>query len=200
MSEYLGDRRFQSRLSCQLTDVTVRRAVVDATYMASRVPGADPPPFAVADGVRCVPVGELASVDESPGGYDIIGGGKTALDAICWLIDRGTSPDSIRWIRPRDSWVLNRAFFQPGSGALPTFEGVVLTVEAVAESDSVEEVYERLDLAGLMLRTDTSVQPAMMRGATLSVGDTIHPAGGHAGQRHAVGFTARVRRVDSADD
>ncbi|MGI8937101.1 MAG: NAD(P)-binding protein [Iamia sp.] len=171
MSEYFGDRRFRSRLTDQLTDVTVHRAVVDATYMASRVPGTDPPPFAVADGVRCVPVGELTAVDEPPGGYDIIGGGKTALDAICWLLDQGTSPDSIRWVRPRDSWVLNRAFFQPGAGALPTFEGVVLTVEAVAESDSVEEIYERLEAAGLMLRTDTTVQPGMMRGATLSLGE-----------------------------
>lgn len=171
MSEYLGNRRFRSRLNDQMTEVTVQRAVVDATYMASRVPGADSAPFAVADGARCVPVGELTAVDEPPGGYDIIGGGKTALDAICWLLDRGTSPDSIRWVRPRDSWVLNRAYFQPGAGALPTFEGVVLTVEAVAESNSVEAIYERLEAAGLMLRTDTTVQPGLMRGATLSLGE-----------------------------
>lgn len=171
MSEYLGDRRFRSRLTDQMTEVTVHRAVVDATYMASRVPGADPPPFAVADGARCVPVGELTAIDEPPGGYDIIGGGKTALDAICWLLNQGTSPNSIRWVRPRDSWVLNRAFFQPGAGALSTFEGVVLTVEAVAVSDSVKEIYKRLEAAGVMLRTDTTVQPGLMRGATLSLGE-----------------------------
>ena len=59
MCDYLGDRRFRSRVTGQVTDVTVRRRVVDATYMASRVPATDPAPFDVADGVRCVPVGEL---------------------------------------------------------------------------------------------------------------------------------------------
>jgi len=49
MCGYLGERRFRSRLTGAETDVTVRRRVVDATYMASRVPATDPPPFTVAD-------------------------------------------------------------------------------------------------------------------------------------------------------
>jgi hypothetical protein len=61
--------------------------------MASRVPATDPAPFEVADGVRCVPVGELSALENPAAGYVIIGGGKTALDAICWLLDRGTDPD-----------------------------------------------------------------------------------------------------------
>ena len=65
MCDYLGDRRFRSRVTDQVTDVTVREPVVDATYMASRVPATDPPPFDVADGVRCVPVGELATARAS---------------------------------------------------------------------------------------------------------------------------------------
>ena len=100
--------------------------------MATRVPATDPPPFAVADGVRCIPVGELATVDHPGAGYVIIGGGKTALDAIGWLLDRDTDPDTITWIRPRDSWLLNRAFFQPGRPR--TFEGVVLQLEAMVAS------------------------------------------------------------------
>ena len=120
-------------LNGDVTDVTVRRRVVDATYMATRVPACEPPPFAVADGVQCVPVGELTKVAHAPAGYVIVGGGKTALDAICWLLERGTSPDDITWIRPRDSWLLNRTFFQPGECVVETFEGVVLELEAVAE-------------------------------------------------------------------
>ena len=75
----------------------------------------------------------------------IIGAGKTAMDAACWLLDQGTPPGDITWIRPRDSWILNRAFFQPGAGVVATFEGVVLELEAVAECDSIEEVFERLE-------------------------------------------------------
>jgi hypothetical protein len=167
MCDYLGDGRFRSRVSNQVTDVTVRSHVVDATYMASRVPATDPAPFDVADGVRCVPVGELTTLDTPPAGYVIIGGGKTALDAICWLLDRGTDPGDITWIRPRDIWILNRAFFQPGQ--LRTFAGVVLQLEAMVASESVEEVYERLEEHEVMLRTDRAVVPTMMKGATLSL-------------------------------
>jgi hypothetical protein len=171
MCEYLGDRRFRSRVTGVETDVSVRCKVVDATYMASRVPATDPPPFEVADGVTCVPVGGLTNVTEAPAGYVIIGGGKTAMDAGCWLLDQGTPPHEITWIRPRESWILNRLFFQPGEGVVPTFEGVVLELEAVAECDSIEQVYVRLEVRQVVLRIDRSIQPSMLKGATASVGE-----------------------------
>jgi len=165
MCDYSGDHRFRSRVTGQTTEVTVQRRVVDATYMASRVPATEPPPFDVTDGVRCVAVGEITRLAEPAAGYVIVGGGKTALDAICWLLDRGSDPDDITWIRPRDSWVLNRAYFQPGQAR--TFAGTVLQLEAMAASKSVEEVYERLE-GEVVLRTDDTVTPTMMRGATVS--------------------------------
>ncbi len=171
MCEYLGDRRFRSLVTGAETDVTVRTRVVDATYMQSRVPATEPPPFAVADGVTCVPVGELTKVQQPPAGYVIVGGGKTAMDAVCWLLDRGTDPDDITWIRPQDSWILNRKFFQPGAGVVPTFEGVVLELEAVAECDSIEEVYARLEEREVVFRIDPSVEPAILKGATSSRGE-----------------------------
>jgi hypothetical protein len=167
MCDYLGDRRFHSRVTDRVTDVTVRSHVVDATYMASRVPATDPAPFDVADGAHCVPVGALTTLENAPNGYVIVGGGKTASDAIGWLLDRGTDPDTITWIRPRDTWILNRAFFQPGQSR--TFEGVVLQLEAMVASESVEDVYERLEDNEVMLRTDRTVVPTMMKAATVSL-------------------------------
>ncbi len=186
MCDYLGDRRFRSRVTDQVTDVTVRSRVVDATYMASRVPETDPPPFDVADGVRCVPVGELTTLDNPAAGYVIVGGGKTALDAICWLLDRGTDPDDITWIRPRDSWILNRAFFQPGQTR--TFAGIVLQLEAMVASDSVEDVYESLEQEQVMLRTDRTVVPAMMKGGTVSIRELE--------QLRRIGNVVRLGRVE----
>jgi NAD(P)-binding Rossmann-like domain len=171
MCDYLGDRRFRSRLTDEVTDVVVRRSVVDATYMASRVPATEPPPFAVSDGVRCIPVGELTRVESPAAGYVIVGGGKTALDAGCWLLDRGTPPQDITWIRPRDSWILNRAYLQPGHGVVPTFEAIVLEMEAVVDCDSIEAVFERLEELEVMLRTDRTVEPTMMKGGTVSIGE-----------------------------
>ena len=166
MCDYLGDRRFRSRVTGKEAEVTARSHLVDATYMASQVPATHPAPFEVAEGVRMIPVGELAGVESPPAGIVIIGAGKTALDAICWLLDRGTDPDDITWIRPQDTWLLDREFFQPGQAR--TFLGVILQFESMAASDSVEETYERLEAEGLVLRTDRTVVPTMMKGATVS--------------------------------
>jgi hypothetical protein len=191
MCEAIGGRRLRSRLTGRETEVEVRRRVVDATYMASRVPATDPPPFEVAEGATCVPVGELTRVTSPPSGYVVIGGGKTGMDAICWLLDLGTAPDAITWIRSRDSWMSNRAFFQPGRSVVRTFEGVVVQLEAVAECDSTEAVFDRLEEHGVMFRTDASVQPTMMRGATVSAGELEQLR-----RVERVVRMGRVRRID----
>ena len=171
MCDYLGNGQFRSRLTGEHTHVDVRRSVVDATYMSSRVPATDPPPFEVADGATCVPVGELTRMESPAAGYVVIGGGKTAMDAVCWLLDHGAPPARITWARPQDSWILNRKYFQPGVGVVQTFEGVVAELEAVAASASIDEVFDRLEAGQVMLRTDPSVRPTMLRGATSSLGE-----------------------------
>jgi hypothetical protein len=167
MSDYLGARRFASRLTGAVTEMTVRRRVVDATYFATRVPTTEPAPFEVASGCRCIPVGHLVDVADPPAGFVIVGGGKTATDAIGWLLDQGCTPENIIWIRPRDAWLLNREFFQPGRAR--TLEGAVLQLEAMGSASSVDETYLLLEEAGMMLRTHPAVLPTMMKGATLSL-------------------------------
>ncbi len=171
MSDYLGNCRFRSTLTGQESKVVVRRRVVDATVLASRVPATEPPPFEVAEDARCVPVGELVGVAKPPDGFVIIGAGKTAMDACTWLLEQGTPPEAITWIRPRDAWLMNRAHFQPGAGAIATLEGAVLELEAVAASGSVDEVYERLEHDEVILRIDPSVRPTMGKGPTLTVAE-----------------------------
>lgn len=168
MSEYVGEGRFRSLITGDETEVSVRRRLVDATYLASRVPATDPPPFEIAPGATCVPVGDLARVTEPPAGYVIIGGGKTSMDAVTWLLEQGTPADAITWIRPRDTWLTNRANFQPGEGAIDTFAGVVHEVEAVAASATVDEAVLRAEQAGVLLRPDPEHLPTMGRGPTVS--------------------------------
>jgi hypothetical protein len=171
MCEYLGGGRFRSLVTDEVTEVTVREREVDATFMATRVPAVEPPPFEVAAGVQCIPVGGLSGVAHAPAGYVVIGGGKTGLDAIGWLLERGTSPDRITWIVSRDAWLLNRRFFQPGERSLETFEGIVLELEGVRDGASVDEIYQRLEERDVVLRVDPSVVPTMMKGATISAGE-----------------------------
>ena len=50
----------------------------------------------------------MTSVRESYDQYLIVGGGKTGIDAVLYLLDHGVLPDKISWIVPNDSWLLNR--------------------------------------------------------------------------------------------
>src|SRR5262249_2404725 len=119
-SEYRGDGRFVSRLTQASYQVQVRRKVVDTTYLEGAIPATSSPPFEVADGVRCLPAGEIARIGEGPEGFVIIGAGKTALDTCVWLLEQGVPPPAIRWVKPREAWWVNRRFQQPHT-LLPDF-------------------------------------------------------------------------------
>src|SRR5690606_10731027 len=102
-----------SRVSGETAEVRVRRRVVDATYLSPTIPATTPPPFAVGDGAAVVPVNALASLVAAPSDYVIVGSGKTATDAVVWLLTNGVDANRIVWVRPRDPWMLDRAVVQP---------------------------------------------------------------------------------------
>jgi len=175
LSDYLGDftgeHVFRSRLTGASTRVRVRRKVVDTTYLEVSVPANHTPSFVIDADVRFIPVGDLVHLDSAPSGYTILGGGKTAMDACYWLLEHGVRPDAIRWIRPRDSWVLPRACFQPLDLVGPTLEGFARAVEILVEAADVDDLYRRLEAAGLARRFDRTVTPTMFRGAILSTAE-----------------------------
>lgn len=166
--DYLGEHRFVSRLTGASWQARVRRKLVDTTYIEGTIPATSPPPFEVDEGVRCVPAGELARVQEPAERYVIIGGGKTALDACVWLLERGVPAPAIRWIKPRESWWLNRRFQQPHTLVAELYRGIALQLEAFAQATSVADVFERLEAHGILLRVDPRVVPTMFRGAVVS--------------------------------
>jgi hypothetical protein len=164
--EYTDGGRFVSRLSGKPYEVRVRRRVVDARYLAPSIPSGTPPPFDVAEGARVVPVNELADVSEPPGTFVIAGSGKTATDACVWLLDHGVDPDDLCWVRPREPWMLNRAVVQPDPAV---FTGMASDIfAAAAEAASLDDLFVRLEDAGVMLRIDPSVSPTMARTPTLA--------------------------------
>ncbi len=175
MSNYLGlegsDVAFFATLTGEVTEVKVRRAVVDARYLEPTIPSRHTPSFAVDTDVRFVPVNELPAVGEPSAGYTIVGGGKTGSDACTWLLENGVDPDDIRWVRARDAWMWNRAQVQPLELVTDTVDGVSRCVEASAEADSVDDLFARLEACGQLLRLDTSAPPTMYHGATLTVAE-----------------------------
>ena len=164
--EYVGERTFVSRISGERFEVPERCRIVDAHYLAPDIPAEAPPRFDVTDGARVVPVNHLARLDEAPSQYVIVGSGKTATDACVWLLARGVDPDAICWVRPRDPWMLNRAVVQPDPAVF--FGMVADTMQAAAACASLEDLFLRLEDAGIMLRIDRSVTPTMAKTPTLA--------------------------------
>lgn len=140
--------------------------VVDATYRAASIPATTPPPFEVRPGAHVIPVNELPRVGTTAAQYVVAGAGKTATDACVWLLQHGVPPDAICWVRPREPWMLNRARIQPDPAVM--FDTVATTWEAAVAARSLEEVFRRLEDAGVMLRIDPSTVPTMAKTPTLA--------------------------------
>jgi NAD(P)-binding Rossmann-like domain len=167
-SEYRNDgssHLVTSLVSGETTRVDVRRRVVDATYLSPTIPATTRPPFGVADDVTVVAVNELARLAAAPDRFVIVGSGKTATDGIVWLLRNGVEPDRIAWVRPREPWMLNRAVVQPDP--VVALGLAADTMAAAIDAESLDELFLRLEAAGIMLRIDTDAVPTMAKAPTL---------------------------------
>ncbi len=179
MSNYLrledGTASVQSILSGQETQITVRKKLVDATFFTPQVPATTAPKFKVAEGVKLVTPTQLTHIWQSadrPAHFCILGAGKTAMDAAIWLLNCGAAPESIQWVMPRDSWLVNRITTQPGEEFFAdSIGGVASQMKALAEAKSVDDLFERLEASGQMLRINREQTPRMFHYATISEGE-----------------------------
>ena len=151
-----------------LRDVSVRRKVVDARYLEASVPATHTPAFEVASGARVVPINDLPAAARSAFRYTVLGSGKTAVDACTWLLDNDVEPERIRWVRPRDAWFHHRADFQPLEQVGAIMDGLSLDAEAGAQAEDVDDLFERLEASGRLVRIDPSRPATMYRGTMLS--------------------------------
>ena len=151
-------------------ELRIRAAkVVDATYFGTNIPALHKPSFEVEDGATMIPVNDLPRHVDGAADFVIIGGGKTAMDAVVWLLENRVAPSRIRWVRPRDSYMMNRAKTQPGADFFAdTFGGQLATFEAMAAATDPGDLLDRLEAAGVLLRLDPEIRPEMFHGATIS--------------------------------
>ncbi len=154
-----------SRVSGATVQVDVQRRVVDATYLSPTIPSTSPPPFGVADDVPVVAINELARLAAAPERFVIVGSGKTATDGIVWLLANGVEPGRIVWVRPREPWMLDRAVVQPDP--VVALGLAADTMSAAAGAESLDDLFLRLEAAGVMIRLDADVVPTMAKTPTL---------------------------------
>ena len=128
--------------------------------------------FQVHADVQLIPPNGLIDLSGTPGLIVVIGGGKTAIDAVTWLLENGANPDSVAWIRPRDAWLLNRATVQPDYRFFEqTFEWFTSQWEACVQAQSADDIFLCMEREGYVRRLDPAVLPTMYRCAIVSDGE-----------------------------
>ena len=176
----------------EVLDVDVRRKVVDARYLEASIPATHSLPFEVASDARVVPINELPAVTQPGLTYTVLGSGKTAADACTWLLEHGVDPDRIRWVRPRDAWFHDRRHFQPLVQVGSIIGGLALDAEAAARATNIDDLFERLEASGRLVRIDPTHPATMYRGTMLSAHEL-------AALRQIVDVVrlGRVRRIET---
>lgn len=166
--DYQGDGKVMNTRSGKVTEVDFT-TLVDATFWQNSVPANHTPSFSVEDGVQFMPCGHITTLEKPPAGFVIIGGGKTGIDALLWLLEQGADPDQLTWIISRDGWMHDRAATQPRPEFFKTTMGVQADAfEAMANATDRDDMYDRLEACGYFVRLDPNIRPQMFHAPTIS--------------------------------
>ena len=149
--------------------VRVARRFVDATHLETAIPLTHRRSFEVSPGVACVPPNELPRRAGTHGHFVVLGGGKTGLDCLSWLLDQGVAPTSIDWVISRDAWWVDRLAMQTGERHRShTLAVLARQAEVLSTAASLRELAEGLEQAGSWLRLDPARTPTMFHAATVT--------------------------------
>ncbi|HYX98700.1 MAG TPA: hypothetical protein VE908_03985, partial [Mycobacterium sp.] len=148
------------------------RKSVDATHVQTRVPATHGPRYSVMSQVQLIPVNGLPDIRRRHPCYTVVGAGKTAMDACLWLMAKGAEAERIRWVRPRDPWLLDRAYLQPfAENFEPAMQGYINGFRAIIEATSAADLFRLLESYNVLMRFDRDVEPRAYRAAVVSRGE-----------------------------
>ncbi|MGP4054387.1 NAD(P)/FAD-dependent oxidoreductase [Mycobacterium sp. 4D054] len=191
MARYLGDNTFRT-LDGEQRRVTVRRRTVDATYLLTVVQSMRAAPFSAADGIDVAAPNDLPRRAPAHEHFTIVGGGKTGMDCCLWLLRNGVPPEQVRWVRPRESWLLNRANIQPGPRFVKALrDSVAVRMQVIADAGSLDDLFAGLEDARILLRLDPAITPTMYHCAIVSERELEH--------LRLIGDVVRLGHIDHVD-
>ncbi|MCX8211071.1 MAG: hypothetical protein OTI34_08500 [Lewinella sp.] len=169
LCNYEGGGKFTSTLTGESYQVEFDK-IVDGSYLKTEIPSTHTPNFNIAPEVNFMSLNDLPGISTPPRGFVVIGGGKTGIDACLWLLEHKVDPDKITWIVSRDAWLLDRRNTQPTIEFFNYSIGAQADqLEAVANATSIEDLFNRLEDKGVLVRIDKTVRPSMFHGATISI-------------------------------
>lgn len=171
MSEHVGDGQIRSLVTGKVTDIQIGKKLVNAGLWGDlgSIPSTHNRSFDVATGVECIPPNDLPQRAPGHDAFTVIGAGKTGMDAVIWLLDRGVEPANITWVRPNDYWLFHREkimnhpdFFDT---AIDSFQA---ELAALGTASTVTEYCEQMEKSGMWHRIDPEVWPTKFHAAVCS--------------------------------
>jgi hypothetical protein len=94
------------------------------------------------------------------------------MDVAVWLMHMGVEASNISWVRPRETWLINRASTQPGAKFAANSIGWQLEQMRIgATATSGDEIFLHLEKHGHMFRLDQSSLPSKFHYPTISQGE-----------------------------
>ncbi len=163
--EYMGNNQIAPLDDLEnITEIKVRRKLVNASYMKVEVPSTHAPKFMVDEGVPLVPLNDLIEEYKKWEKFCVIGNGKTGMDAILFLLEKGIDPDRISWVAPNDAWLFNRSHTYI---RLVTKE-LLTHADFMVNASKPDEVFLEMEKKGGILRLDKNILPTKWRCATVS--------------------------------
>ncbi len=163
-----GAARVRDLATGTVHDIDVRRRVVDARFLEVSVPATHTPSFEIAADASFVPVHLLPAAAGNASAFTVLGSGKTAVDAVLWLMEHDVDPEHIRWVRPRDAYFHDREAFQALDLVVDALDGFATDAEVGAGASDQAELVAELEQRGRLTRIDPAVPATMYRGAMLS--------------------------------
>jgi hypothetical protein len=173
--------------------IVPKKALVDATLLQPAIPLRHARSFTVEGGAACVPPKALPDQATGFRHFVIIGGGKTGLDSLSWLLDQGVAPAQLWWVVPRDAWWSNRRAVQTSAThRAGTLSMMRRAAEVMAGAASVQDFCEGLERdAGTLLRLSGNVWPTMYHAATVTEAELARARG--------IGRTVREGHVQAVE-
>jgi hypothetical protein len=173
--------------------IVPKKALVDATLLQPAIPLRHARSFTVEGGAACVPPQTLPDQATGFRHFVIIGGGKTGLDSLSWLLDQGVAPAQLWWVVPRDAWWSNRRAVQTSAThRAGTLSMMRRAAEVMAGAASVQDFCEGLERdAGTLLRLSGNVWPTMYHAATVTEAELARARG--------IGRTVREGHVQAVE-
>jgi hypothetical protein len=172
MSEYLGEGRVRSLVSGDVTEIEIAKKFVNTGTLSdlASIPALHKRSCDVAGDVACVTPNDLSRHVAGHDRFTVIGAGKTAMDAVVWLLRQGADADQITWVKPSDYWLFNRdQILNHPSQFMTTMSAFQGEIEALATSATVAEFCDKMEHMGVWHRTDADVTPTKFHAATCSL-------------------------------